>query len=339
MPHANKQSPFFSVIVPAYNVEQYLPECIKSVLAQSFPDFELILVDDGSIDRTGKICDEYQKSRDEHDKNLPHTSIVSQNSEKVNSSEVKVIHQSNSGLSAARNAGVRSASGEYLIFLDGDDFLEKNALENIHNNLEPGLDLLRFQAQEVFEHGEVVRYPETGFATTSGVEAFRKILHYHYIENAWLYAYRREFFLQNHFEYAEGCLAEDFGLTPLIIAKAERVKSIPDICYNYRQRSGSIMHGAASFYQRTVDIEKQLRKILPEVVRVPGSAPVLHYLVASFLTSATTLGPAEFLQFYRAAQKAGWLKYIHPGSLRAAPRAFFLRHFPRAFYKIYHRQS
>lgn len=330
----------FSIIVPAYNVERYISKCIDSVLAQGFSDFELILVDDGSTDRTGKICDEYankpQKSRDEHDKNQPHTPIVSQNNEKVN---IKVIHQPNSGLSAARNAGIKKASGEYLIFLDGDDFLEEHALEKIHENLKPELDLLRFQAQEVFENGEVVHYPETSFTTTSGAKAFRKISHYHYIENAWLYAYRRTFFLENHFLYAEGCVAEDFGLTPLIIAKAKLVKSISDICYDYRQRSGSITHGAASIRRRTIDIKRQLDRIIPEIAQIPDSKPILHYLVASFLTSATLLEYTEFLRFYCQAKQDGWLKYIHPSSLRAVPRAFFLKHFPRAFYKIYRRRD
>lgn len=318
MPSTNSLQ--FSIIVSAYNVEQYISECIDSVLAQSFQDFELILVDDGSTDRTGKICDEYLASC-------------------ATNPIIQVIHQPNSGLSAARNVGIKKASGEYLIFLDGDDFLEHDALADIHQNLEPELDLLRFQAQEVFKNEEISRYPEAGFATTSGVKAFRKILHYHYIENAWLYAYRRAFFLENHFQYAEGCVAEDFGLTPLIIAKAKLIKSISDICYDYRQRSGSITHGAASIHRRTVDIERQLNRIIPEIAQIPDSAPILHYLVASFLTSATLLERNEFLRFYHQAKQNGWLRYIHPGSLRALPRAFFLKYFPHIFYKIYRRRD
>lgn len=357
MPRTN--NPQFSIIIPAYNVEQYISECVESVLAQNFSDFELILVDDGSTDRTGEVCDEYLVSASSHKvffRNLSQATAENEDArhprrradatscpEKVhyatNMSTIQVIHQPNSGLSAARNAGVKAASGKYLIFLDGDDYLEKGALKTIHENLEPELDLLRFQAQEVFEGGEVTRYPEVGFATTSGTKAFRKILNYHYIENAWLYAYRREFFLENHFQYAEGCVAEDFGLTPLVIAKAERVKAISEICYSYRQRPGSITRGAASIRKRTIDIEQQLRHVIPELIKIPSSSPVLHYLVASFLTSATLLESTEFLQFYYAAKKSGWLKYIHPSSLKATPRAFFLRFFPQTFYKIYRRRD
>ena len=96
-----------SIIVPIYNVEQYISKCIESILAQTYRDFELILVDDGSPDNCGKICDEYAKQ----------------------DSRVHVIHQENSGLSAARNAGIDDAKGEYIMFVDSDDFITDNMLE------------------------------------------------------------------------------------------------------------------------------------------------------------------------------------------------------------------
>jgi len=340
-----KSSPLFSIIVPAYNVENYISECIESVLSQSFQDFELILIDDGSTDQTGKICDKYQKESagrlPEDSKNQPQPSIVSQIGGKVNTSNAKplvsVIHQQNSGLSEARNAGIARASGEYLILLDGDDYLESGALKAIKNGLETGLDLLRYQAQEVFTDGKIMKYQEVGFAATPGVAAFRKLARYHYTENAWLYAYRREFFVQNNFQYAKGCIAEDFGLTPLIIAKAKAVKAIPDICYSYRQREGSIMHDAAKLARRTADIEKQLGNILPKIAKILGAEPILHYLVVSFLTETVRQDQAEFLEIYQRAKKSGMLKYVHPASLRAVPRSLLLRFFPKIFYRVYRR--
>lgn len=386
-----KNNPFFSIIVPAYNVEAYISECVESVLSQDFQDFELILVDDGSTDHTGEICDEYQKAAAESpmaehqkstkiktqtaktSKNHPQPSIASQISENVNISSAKsrilVIHQPNSGLSGARNTGVDAASGEYLIFLDGDDFLipgaltaikrglgsgDASGLKNIseikgssnlkdnpkgdpesRNNLEPSLDLLRYQAEEVFDSGRVEQHEEAGFGTLPGVEAFTKLARFHYTENAWLYAYRREFFVQNNFRYAKGCIAEDFGLTPLVIAKAKTVKAIPDICYAYRQREGSIMHDPAKLARRTSDLEHQLGIILPQIAKIPGSRPVLHYLVVSFLTEAAKHSESEFLQIYQKAQKSGLLKYIHPGSPRAVPRSLLLKYFPKIFYRVY----
>lgn len=112
----------FSIIVPIYNVEKYLRCCVDSVLAENFSDYEMILVDDGSPDGCGKICDEYADK-------YPH---------------IKVIHKENGGLSDARNAGIRAAKGDYLIFLDSDDYwADTNRLKNagggfslIYNNLQ-----------------------------------------------------------------------------------------------------------------------------------------------------------------------------------------------------------
>ena len=105
--------PKISVVVPVYNVEKYLSVCINSVLSQTFTDFELILVDDGSTDKGGDICDEYEKK----------------------DNRIRVIHQKNQGVSAARNAGIDLSIGEYLIFIDSDDTIDKNCLSILYKNL------------------------------------------------------------------------------------------------------------------------------------------------------------------------------------------------------------
>ena len=113
----------FSVIVPIYNIEKYVRRCIDSVLAQSFSDFELILVDDGSPDMCGEICDEYAK-KDER---------------------IKVIHKENGGLVSARQAGIKAASGEYVFHLDGDDAICPDALESAHKIIsETNADIVSF---------------------------------------------------------------------------------------------------------------------------------------------------------------------------------------------------
>ena len=103
---------FFSVVIPVYNVEKYLSQCVDSILAQSFTDYELILVDDGAKDNSGKICDEYAQK----------------------DSRVKVIHKENGGLVSARQAGIKMAVGEYVFHLDGDDAVCENALESAYDN-------------------------------------------------------------------------------------------------------------------------------------------------------------------------------------------------------------
>ena len=102
-----------SIIVPVYKAEKYLSECIDSIISQTYENFELILIDDGSPDNSGKICDEYA----EKDK------------------RIKVIHKENAGVSSARNIGLDNASGEYIAFIDSDDFVDKQYLEKLHCNL------------------------------------------------------------------------------------------------------------------------------------------------------------------------------------------------------------
>lgn len=105
--------PEISVIVPVYNVEQYLAECISSILSQTFTDFELLLVDDGSPDRCGEICDEYA-GKDKR---------------------VRVFHQENAGLSCARNKGLEHASGTYIAFVDSDDYVTSTYLQELYASL------------------------------------------------------------------------------------------------------------------------------------------------------------------------------------------------------------
>ena len=115
-------SPKVSIIVPVYNVEKYIPKCIESVLAQTFTDWELILVNDGSTDNSGKICDEYA----------------------LKDNRIKVIHKENEGVTATRDKGVKTAQGEFLFFIDGDDYISHDALELfINKQKENDADLVR----------------------------------------------------------------------------------------------------------------------------------------------------------------------------------------------------
>lgn len=112
-------TPKISIIVPVYKVEQYLPKCINSILAQTFQDWELILVDDGSPDNSGKICDEYA----------------------LKDSRIRVFHKENGGVSSARNLGVDNAKGEWITFIDSDDYIQPGFLEGLYAPIAQGEDL------------------------------------------------------------------------------------------------------------------------------------------------------------------------------------------------------
>lgn len=133
--------PFFSIIMPIYNSEKYLKGAIESVLAQTFPDFELILVDDGSTDASATMCDEYEKK----------------------DSRIKVIHQKNAGICGARNAGMKASEGEYIGFIDNDDKIDGKTLEVCHEYIIGNqLDWIKFGKKEVLENeaGEIIKTTE-----------------------------------------------------------------------------------------------------------------------------------------------------------------------------------
>ena len=112
--------PKFSIIIPVYNVEKYIKRCLDSVFNQTFNDFEVIVVDDGSTDKTNTICNDYCK----------------------NNENMKVIHTEHVGVSASRNIGINNASGEYILFLDSDDYIDKNSLIYISELIKKQKNLL-----------------------------------------------------------------------------------------------------------------------------------------------------------------------------------------------------
>ena len=186
---------FFSIVIPVYNVEKYLNQCVDSVLAQSFGDFELLLVDDGSKDSSPRICDDYAKK----------------------DSRIRVIHKENGGASDARNYGIRAAEGTYLMFLDSDDYWDNTeALRIIHeaivtDNAAP--DVVMFQAKLLYPDGSMIPdsyvYPE-GFNDLSPAQALETMTRNgSLVGSACSKAVKRTFLLGNGLLFKVGTKCED----------------------------------------------------------------------------------------------------------------------------------
>jgi glycosyltransferase involved in cell wall biosynthesis len=232
--------PQFTVIIPVYNVSSYLRDCLDSVLAQSFTDYEVICINDGSTDESGDILNEYSR--------------VNRN--------IKVIHQENKGLSAARNAGMKAAHGEYIFFLDSDDWLVPNALEILKKEAN-GEDIICFNGRRYFEDGSL-EVPDEGITESnlSGWDYYNqyalKPRKFHFVCTV-LRIYRREFLLQYQLFFEEGIYHEDNLFTPIACYYAKSVKVIPDILYVYRIRANSITQNFDS--KRILDIVKVANKL------------------------------------------------------------------------------
>lgn len=212
-------NPLISIIVPVYKVEQYLRKCIESILNQTYTNFELILVDDGSPDDSGKICDEYEKI----------------------DSRIKVIHKKNGGLSSARNAGIDIARGEYLGFVDSDDFIESYMYEKLLQAIiRDGCTLAVCNTNYVFEDGMVLQKCRNASDTILDFkQAITEMNTYRLFDmGAWSKLYHRSLF--EHIRFPEEKLSEDFYIMYQIFDKAQKVTYVGMPCYNYLQRRNSI---------------------------------------------------------------------------------------------------
>ncbi len=218
----------YSFIVPVYNTEKFLKKCLDSLVNQTYKDFEIIVVNDGSTDKSSNIISKYQKK---------YKNII-------------VIDKENEGLSMARNRGVQKSSGKYIIFVDSDDYVSNKLLEEVDKKIDDS-DILRFQiATEDEEYTKINEYHEEGFESMCGYDAFKYLSSYHFVEPAWCYVIRRDYYIENKFSFKKDVYHEDFGLIPHVVYKARKVKSIDFIGYYYIQRNGSIMNN--NDYKKTV---------------------------------------------------------------------------------------
>ncbi|MDI9241552.1 glycosyltransferase family 2 protein [Fusibacillus kribbianus] len=232
---------FISVIVPVYNVAAYLPSCIDSILFQDYSSLEVILIDDGSTDESGEICDEYaQKDR-----------------------RIKVIHQTNGGAAAAKNAGLRIASGEFLSFVDSDDFLEPGAYSHMIQVMqEQSADVVQCSYQDIFkDHMEEhvlkkVTLNQIDFLVLFTEDWTCALL--------WDKLYKRSLYEEIFFE--TGHKIDDEYFTYRGILNAKKIVRDSQIVYNYRKRASSVMYSPTSARQIISDRIDYLSKRRKNVI-------------------------------------------------------------------------
>ena len=229
MTKASKKEPLISVIIPIYKVEKYLDKCVESVVNQTYKNLEIILVDDGSPDNCPKMCDEWANK----------------------DNRIKVIHKKNGGLSDARNAGIDIAKGEYLTFIDSDDYVELNYVEFLYN-------LVKDNGAELSMGKQYVRYPDKTINTGTNElyvlnshDTLEKILYSEDFDvSAWAKLYKKELF--DEIRFPKGRLFEDSATTYKFIDKANAIalKSVP--IYNYIIRNDSITN--ETFNEKKFDL-------------------------------------------------------------------------------------
>lgn len=244
-----------SIIVPVYNVQKYLRNCIVSLLNQTFKEYEIILVDDGSTDLSGEICDEYAK----------------------NNKKVKVIHKENGGLSSARNAGIEIAKGDYFGFVDSDDWVDNDMYKELYLNIKDTIfDIIACNFFIMDAEGNLEPYTKNAINISFNKELALKELIFN---NTLTFSSCNKLFKRELFEnlrYKEGIILEDMDLSYQIFNKANNIFYFSKPLYFYRYNNSSILRN--SFSLKRVD-EYFVRKKMYEfyTIAYPEVSELLYY--------------------------------------------------------------
>ena len=224
-----------SVIVPVYKVEKYLNKCVNSILGQTYQNLEIILIDDGSPDNCGAICDAYAKK----------------------DSRIEVIHKKNGGLSDARNSGLDIAKGDYIAFVDSDDYIHCEMIEKLLcSSKENDADISICSAQMVDEQNRALGVLPVTPGVYTGIQVIEEYDYFHgaYVV-AWNKLYKRHIF--DNLRYDVGKIHEDEFSFHRVFSKCKIVSCVDDALYYYLQRSGSIMSKRTA-----LDVRNQIEALL-----------------------------------------------------------------------------
>lgn len=302
----NTLSPRISVIIPAYNAESYLHRCLDSLLAQTFTDFELLLIDDGSRDRSGAIGDAYA-GRDPR---------------------IRVFHQPNGGVSSARNTGLDQARGEWITFVDADDFVRESYLEHLLSHTGERIDLVISYA-EVFgnEHSAKENYPSRRIEMPDLEILFvENDMHWH--TSPWSKLYRRQVIEERHLRFCEGMHIGEDGLflyTFMLASRTVFVSSDTDYCY-FACRANSLTKRVNPLKSEMLSYTN-MKRIVGELIhscaiRNPQALKNLNWLIASYqrrLLNALYHNDTERGERFRILRSEDWTcytNYVARSSLR-----------------------
>lgn len=241
-----------SIVVPIFNMEKYLEKCVNSIINQTYSNLEIILVNDGSTDRSGAICDNYKKI----DK------------------RVKVIHKDNGGLSDARNAGIKIAKGKYIGFVDSDDWLELDMYENMYNEMcLSDADVVICGRIIEYANGNCVKWYNKKRLEMDNIDALISLNSFCSFDMAaWDKLYKTNLFKDILYPYGKKC--EDCYTTYKIFDKCKKIVYLPKCYYHYYQREGSISNGKTvnmDFIFASLEQMDYIEKTHPEILVVAKS--------------------------------------------------------------------
>lgn len=295
----------FSIIVPVYNVEKYISKCLDSIENQTFRDFEAIIINDGTKDDSQKIIDKYVKR-------CP--------------TIFKSYIKENGGLSDARNYGIDRASGEYIIFVDSDDWIDIDLLEKLNSKIEEhsNITIIRIPKKTINEEGNEIDKEIQKEDVLSGEEAFILLRRKHIcIETSWSYCINKDFWINNNYKFPKEKLHEDFAIMLTVVLKAEKIAFITDSYYNYLVRENSIITNknyknelkkALHVLEHYDNICKELQNM--ENISFKTKEICMEYISTAVCNKINNLKRKEKKDYQKNLKKRNILKNIKVNSIR-----------------------
>ena len=246
-----------SVIIPVYNTEKYLRKCFDSVINQSYKNIEMVIINDGSKDNSEKIINEYKNK---------YPDIISYYS------------KGNTGVADTRNFGIEKAKGDYIMFLDSDDYIDEALFKNLEKYINQDIDLIKFKLQRVNREGKLLELvPGATFENTSGQDGFNKLYSTDVLlDSPCVYLIKKDIFTNNNLKFKVGTEHEDFGLMPFVIVLAKTMISINFYGYYYVQSDNSIT--------RNEDYKKTVKKAYDALAHYDNAMKFLEKLKLDKLT-------------------------------------------------------
>ena len=304
--------PKVSIIVPVYNTENYVEKCLQSLAKQTMQDFEIIVVNDGSTDNSETTI---KKFIEEHQ-----------------TLNITYLRKENGGLASARNYGMKYAKGKYLSFIDSDDYIEENLYKDLEKYMEEEIDIIKFKMQTVDENGKIIeKLDGPVFEKSTGEEAYKKLCTFDlFIDPACIYLYKREFFMENNFQY-ELRYHEDFGLTSLIIIQAKSFVSTNKYGYYYLQTTNSLTRQKdyKTDIERAKDVLKHydnmLQKLKNYQIQEETKKIVKRYYTNVVLLKTNSLKGEELNNYCKEIKKRKLYKNINPENLKQLVKRILLK--------------
>ena len=282
-----------SIITLVCQVEQYLPQCLDSILAQTYPHWELILVDDGSKDRSGEICDEYAKK----------------------DGRIRVIHTENRGAGAARNTGFAHATGEYVVFVDSDDYISENMIERLYMTIHKSkYDLVVCNFLRAYPDGKndfTTQFPDMEISGREVLAHWKTQKNYGLWTVPWSKIIRKS--ILDQVKFPEGKYFEDEFFSDQLFLRCDRVRVIPDSLYVNRVRTSSTMNSQKTRnYLDLIDaFQARIELYLEQSLPVDEVYKILIYLLEPYSKCASARFQGQDRERLRQARafirKTSWL--------------------------------